>query len=402
MKLRACAGVSHPACRLDAMSRYRFPPGVKFLGKSGNEFTLAVTMPDDDEGFFGRECPSCQGHFRVASDDYEDLPDEQMLWCVYCGHHDHNDEFVTAQQMARLEQAATTYAEQMVNEMLDETFGKMSRRSHGSRDSFIQISWDVEPFRPTPLPGINEERLIRERACPDCALRYAVFAEHRYCPVCGQLPALDTALDSLYAEAKRLDALADIPEATHAQLRESGVLDRTYVDTIENAVGIVETLAERAFKSHVAEADQILRGRGQVFQRLNDLADLYGTYLRIELPRLSRDGLASAAAVLGSPPRLHALRRHHRRQIPGSRPRQPAAAWAAPDRHRSHSPRRPARRRVAMPCPQPNPRPADSRRSGPLGRLPGGKPQLRSRKCRCRELIPTSPPSPIVTISLWL
>ena len=266
------------------MSGYRFPPGVKFLGKSGDEFTLAVTMPEDEEGFFGRECPSCQRHFRVASDDYEVLPDEQMLWCVYCGHHDHNDEFVTAQQMARLEQAATSYAEQVVNEMLDETFGKMSRRSRSSRDSFIQISWDVEPSRPTPLPGINEERLIRERACPDCALRYAVFAEHRYCPVCGQLPALATALDSLSAEAKRLDALADIPEATHAQLRESGVLDRTYVDTIENAVGIVETLAERAFKSHVAEADQILRGRGQVFQRLNDLADLYGTYLGIELP----------------------------------------------------------------------------------------------------------------------
>ena len=111
-----------------------------------------------------------------------------------------------------------------------------------------------------------------------------MFAEHRYCPVCGQLPALATALDSLSAEAKRLDALADSPQELHAELRESGVLERTYVDTIENAVGIVETLAERAFKDHVAEADQILRGRGQVFQRLNDVADLYGTYRGIDLP----------------------------------------------------------------------------------------------------------------------
>ena len=79
------------------MSSYRFPAGVKFLGKSGSNFTLAVTMPADDEGFFGRECPSCRGHFRVASDDYEALPDDQMLWCVYCGHHDHNDDFITAQ-----------------------------------------------------------------------------------------------------------------------------------------------------------------------------------------------------------------------------------------------------------------------------------------------------------------
>ena len=70
----------------------------------------------------------------------------------------------------------------------------------------------------------------------------------------------------------------------HAELRESGVLDRTFVDTIENAVGIVETLAERTFKDRVAGAGQILRGRGKVFQRLNDLADLFDTHLGIDLP----------------------------------------------------------------------------------------------------------------------
>ena len=276
------------------MSRYGFPAGVEFLGQSGDEVTLTVTMPDDEEGFFGRECPSCRRHFRISSDDYEALPDDLTLWCVYCGHHDDHDDFITAQQMARLEQVATNHAEQMVNKMLDETFGKMSRRSRRSRGSFIEISWDVEPLRPTPLPGINEERLIRERSCPECHLRYAVFAEHRYCPVCGQLPALATAHDSLSAETKRLDVLANTPPETHAQLRESGVLDRTYVDTIENAVGIVETLAERTFKDHVAEADQILHRRGQVFQRLNDLADLYNAHLGIDLPA----SLAAAWPVL--------------------------------------------------------------------------------------------------------
>jgi hypothetical protein len=33
---------------------------------------------------------------------------------------------------------------------------------------------------PQPLPGIDEERLIRVRQCAGCALRYAVFGEHRY------------------------------------------------------------------------------------------------------------------------------------------------------------------------------------------------------------------------------
>ena len=34
-----------------------------------------------------------------------------------------------------------------------------------------------------------------------------------------------------------------------AALRESGVLDRTYVDTIENIVGIIEALAARVYRS---------------------------------------------------------------------------------------------------------------------------------------------------------
>ena len=242
---------------------------------------MEVTMPSDPEGFFGRECPSCQKHFRIASDDYEALPDEQMLWCVYCGHRADGSEFTTAQQIARLERAAADYAEQMAQEMLGETFRGLERRSRGS---LVQISYEPERFHPKPLPGIREERPVRERACPGCGLRYAVFGEHRFCPICGKLPALATALDSLAAETVRLDALTDSKSQNHAELRESGVLDRTYVDTIENAVGIVETVAGRVFEDRVAGADQILRGRGQVFQRLNDLADLFDAYLGIDVP----------------------------------------------------------------------------------------------------------------------
>ena len=63
------------------MSSYRFPAGVKPLGKRGSKLALAVTMPADEEGFFGREYPSCRRHFRIAPDDSEALPDEQKLWC---------------------------------------------------------------------------------------------------------------------------------------------------------------------------------------------------------------------------------------------------------------------------------------------------------------------------------
>jgi len=59
---------------------------------------MSVEIPLDEDGFFGRQCPSCAQVFRVAHDDYEALPDDVCLWCVYCGHNDDHGEFLTDQQ----------------------------------------------------------------------------------------------------------------------------------------------------------------------------------------------------------------------------------------------------------------------------------------------------------------
>jgi hypothetical protein len=75
-----------------------------------------------------------------------------------------------------------------------------------------------------PLPGVQQEKLVRERECTACGMRYAIFREHRFCPVCGRLPAIGAAMDSLDAEAGRLDAFDAIPPYTRAALREQGVV----------------------------------------------------------------------------------------------------------------------------------------------------------------------------------
>jgi hypothetical protein len=90
-------------------------------------------------------------------------------------------------------------------------------------------------------------------------------------------------LDALAAEQLRLDALGDLASKTAAMLRESGVLERTYVDTIENVVGVVESMAERVFRARVPEAEADLKGKGKIFQRLDDFADLFQAKLAIDL-----------------------------------------------------------------------------------------------------------------------
>lgn len=252
---------------------FRFPDGVEFLGDDDDgNVQFKVSVPLDDDGFFGRECPKCNQHFRIAHEDYDALPNDLHLWCIYCGHHDDHGEFVTEQQRERVMRAASDYAVQLIGRTLDDSFGRMAR---SSRNSLLSITYRSKPFYPAPLPEIDEERLVRQRVCEECGLRYAVFGEHRFCPVCGLLTPLVTATDALAAETVRLDALAKLPPDTCRHLQESGVLDRTYADTIENVVGAVEAMAERTFRQLAPTPEQALKGKGKVFQRLDDLADLF-------------------------------------------------------------------------------------------------------------------------------
>jgi hypothetical protein len=108
---------------------------------------------------------------------------------------------------------------------------------------------------------------------------------------------MTVALDAIAADETRLDALANLPAEALRPLRESGVLDRTYADTIENVVGTVETLAEKTFHELVPNADVLLRGRGKIFQRPNDFADLYRDHLQRDIRLDLADSWADVEAV---------------------------------------------------------------------------------------------------------
>lgn len=253
----------------------RLPDGAKITRHDGNDIEMRITMPVDDDGFFGRQCPDCTQLFRVNSEDYDPLPDDLQLWCVYCGHHTDHSDFLTQQQRERAERAVGDLGVQLIGRALDDSLGRLAR---GRRSrSPIKITYRSTPFYPQPLPGIDEERLIRERRCTRCDVRYAVFGEHRYCPVCGPLPPDVVALDALTAETARLDALDLLPADVASDLREQGVFTRIWVDTLKSLVGVVESLASATFQSAVADAAQRVHGKGNVFQRPDDFADQFAT-----------------------------------------------------------------------------------------------------------------------------
>lgn len=55
---------------------------------------------------------------------------------------------------------------QLVDDIIGGTFRDMARRSAGN--PFFRVECRSTPFFPTPLPGIDEEQLIRECSRPTC------------------------------------------------------------------------------------------------------------------------------------------------------------------------------------------------------------------------------------------
>lgn len=265
--------------------RYRMSNGAEVVSQAGSQVTIQVTMPADDAGHIGRQCPSCKRMFRMHAGDYDALPDDQRLTCPYCRAEDDHSEFVTDQQDKRAigaaEEVGLQLAEQHLDRMLTDMVRSVNRRGGAIRMSY---SGSSRSRRPRELPSIVEEAPIRERLCPRCGNRYAVFGEHVACPVCGPHPAPAIAEDALDAQHAVLDVLLQLPGEVRDQLREAGSLERTAAGTLGAVVAIVETFLKDTFLVRVAGGDTLIASKGAVFQRLDDASQLYQDHLGIDLP----------------------------------------------------------------------------------------------------------------------
>jgi hypothetical protein len=120
--------------------RHRMPDGAQIVSELGSTVTMRITMPADDAGHFGRQCPSCKRMFRMHAEDCKALPDDLQLTCPYCCLRDGHSEFMPDQQMQRTLAAAGEYAQQLVAGKLDEIFGGMTQ-SVNARGGAIRMSY---------------------------------------------------------------------------------------------------------------------------------------------------------------------------------------------------------------------------------------------------------------------
>jgi Zn finger protein HypA/HybF involved in hydrogenase expression len=269
--------------------QHRLPDGVGNFRETSQGFEASISIPADEEGFFGRECPDCDRFFKMRVDQWEALADDAVVNCPYCGHQpaDVND-FMTSEQNDRVMTAAEAIAEQFVHEALGGMLSGLATPRLRPGQSGIQITVSQDPPPPVgSLTTYTEQQVRRTINCDNCETVYAVYGATAFCPVCGPRAALDTVLESI-ERGRRSLALEDaLPEELREQARADGVFDKAVADSVKETVTLFEVFARDQFASRVPGYETIIKpyGRG-VFQRLDDVDALYSQHCGFALSSL--------------------------------------------------------------------------------------------------------------------
>jgi Zn finger protein HypA/HybF involved in hydrogenase expression len=223
------------------------------------------------------------------SDDDQDLePEDSRLYCPYCGHGANLWDFAP-EQHARLMAAATAAAEQYAASMLDEMLGKAFGGRSRSSSRRSGISTEFKPGNPPrrrslPEPGeVKETR--RTMQCQACEEVVNVYGLAIYCPNCGLLAPAQQFGELVRMHRDGLAALDALPQEVKRGLTEAGVIGANYENTIKDGFGALETFLKARFQADAPDVS--LQGKGNVFQRLGDAADLYREHLGVDLPACS-------------------------------------------------------------------------------------------------------------------
>ncbi len=183
--------------------------------------SVSVTIPPDEEGFTGRECPQpeCEGYFKVEFGTGlkgNGLP----CHCPYCGHITGHDQFWTKGQI----EYAKSVAKRKIVDTLHKDLKKMEF-DHKPKGGFISMSMKFTPGRRTPIHQYQEERLETEVTCATCTLRYAVYGVFAFCPDCGLHNSLQILHGNLDVVRKMLDMAAGAEKELAEKLAENALED---------------------------------------------------------------------------------------------------------------------------------------------------------------------------------
>lgn len=226
------------------------------LQRLGSKFE--VTLPKDEQGYIGRECPDkeCLGYFKVRSGTGLSGPDLQCH-CPYCGHAAESSDFTTPAQIEYAKSVAFRQITQAFNRDL-----KSLEFDHRPRPGTFGfgISLKVTPGSPVRIRHYRERALETHVTCVKCTLDYAIFGLFAFCPDCGEHNSSQVLEKNLEVIAKQL-ALAETQ--SDADLKRQLI-----EDALENCVSAFDGFARESCRVRAHRSSDADSAAQMSFQNL--------------------------------------------------------------------------------------------------------------------------------------
>ncbi len=228
------------------------------LRRIGNE--MRISIPADEDGFTGRECPvaDCLGQFKVQLGTGlkgKDLP----CHCPYCGHVEGHNKFFTPAQI----EYAKSVALNRITDAILKDFKDLEFDHRPSGGFGIGVSMKVEG-RPTPIRRYREKKLETVVICNHCTLRYAIYGVFAFCPDCGEHNSLQILTKNLEVVEKLLALAATLDRELAEQM---------VGDALENAVSAFDGFGRELMRLYAAKSTNPERAEKQSFQNLASAND---------------------------------------------------------------------------------------------------------------------------------
>lgn len=189
-----------------------------------NTQSIKVSIPTDENGLVGRECPSCEGYFKVKFGTGLSIP---YHICPYCSHQADSNNFFTKAQNAYMK---SVIEHEIVAPMLNTFNRSLKGLETRSRNSFLQIKVKVNHIS-FPINTYQEKELETDVTCDNCGLMFSIYGVFSNCPDCGKLNAKTIFTKSIDVNLGKL-RLSDSSELSveiRKELLKSALIDSVSV-----------------------------------------------------------------------------------------------------------------------------------------------------------------------------
>ncbi len=167
-----------------------------------NELKTRISIPLDENGYLGRECPECKEYFKVKPGTGLDI---DYCICPYCEHQASSQDFFTKDQLNYAKSMAMRAFSDDIMKMIKKTFAPLER---STRNNFIQIKVHTKKSH-IPIKYYREKDLETEVLCDNCSCNFAIFGVFASCPDCKRLTTMSIFRKSIENTEKKISLIEE-------------------------------------------------------------------------------------------------------------------------------------------------------------------------------------------------